>query len=175
MANEEKRVEQWKLVEGTEDYWVSDFGRLKKGRKLKKLHKNPEGYMMCYIERKKCKLHRLVATAFVDNPDPVNKNVVDHIDGDKTNNNATNLRWVTIRENVQAAFENNLIDLKGTYFCLAIDKDNNMTLYKTQAIAAKELNIYPKSVSQAARGIKKQANGYRFLRVKSFTDKRDIT
>lgn len=164
--------ERWKLIEGTEDYWISDRGRFRKGRKLRKTHKNMDGYLMCYIGKKKRKIHRLVAEAFVPHPD-AERNVVDHIDGNKTNNNYTNLRWVTIRENVQAAFENNQIDLKGSYKCLVMDEENNMVLYKTQAIAANELNIDAKSVSEASRGKKKQVKGYRFLRVKSFTDRSD--
>ena len=42
-------------------------------------------------------VHRLVALAFIPNPD--NKQFVDHIDTNKLNNNASNLRWTTISEN----------------------------------------------------------------------------
>jgi len=164
--------ERWKLIEGTEDYWISDHGRFRKGRKLRKVHKNVDGYYMCYIGKKKRKIHRLVAEAFVPHPD-AERNVVDHINGDKTNNYYKNLRWVTVRENVQAAFENNQIDLKGSYKCLVIDESDNMILYKTQAIAAKELEINAKSVSEASRGKKRQIKGYRFMRVKTFVDRSD--
>ena len=46
---------------------------------------------------KNCLIHQLVAKAFIPNPE--NKPCIDHIDGDRTNNNLTNLRWVTFKEN----------------------------------------------------------------------------
>lgn len=49
-------------------------------------------------------VHRLVAEAFIPNPE--NKPEVDHIDTDRTNANVDNLRWVTSSENTQAALKN---------------------------------------------------------------------
>lgn len=43
------------------------------------------------------RVHRLVAAAFIPNPE--NKPCIDHIDGDRANNHADNLRWVTVKEN----------------------------------------------------------------------------
>lgn len=51
----------------------------------------------------KPRIHRLVAEAYVPNPDPQNKTDVDHIDGKKSNNRAYNLRWVTPQENIDFA------------------------------------------------------------------------
>lgn len=53
-------------------------------------------------------VHRLVALTWVNNPDPVKNNIVDHIDGDKTNYHYTNLRWCSVSQNAQYAIENNL-------------------------------------------------------------------
>ena len=44
---------------------------------------------------------RLVAEAFCDNPDPENAKTVDHIDGNKLNNCADNLRWLSFAENMK--------------------------------------------------------------------------
>lgn len=56
------------------------------------------------------KAHRLVCQAF--NGDPVGAKVfVNHMDGDKLNNSASNLAWVTHAENIQHAFANGLVDL----------------------------------------------------------------
>lgn len=96
-------VELWKNIAGT-TYEVSSFGRVrnKKGRILSQMV-NRFGYkrLNLYINKvmKNCKVHRLVAEAFVDNP--YNSNVVNHIDGDKTNNHSSNLEWVTQKENLR--------------------------------------------------------------------------
>lgn len=102
--------EKWKPVVGFEDlYAVSNNGRVaslqfhgKPGFSLM-TQSNMKGYPAVKIRNSKTgfsqslKVHRLVAEAFIPNPE--NKPHVDHIDTNPENNNVKNLRWVTILEN----------------------------------------------------------------------------
>lgn len=80
--------------------------------KFRKTHHNWLGYENAMLSKpgqkqKYLYVHRLVAEAYVDNPD--DKPEVHHIDGDKSNNHADNLEWVTRQENVQKAYDDGLI------------------------------------------------------------------
>ena len=109
--------EEWRLIEGETDFYVSNFGRVRKNNRLINQSINQDGYYSCWIgsgdSRKRKLVHRLVAQAFIPNPE--NKEAVDHIDGNKLNNrfsddpDINNLRWVTNQENTQAAYEKGLI------------------------------------------------------------------
>ena len=93
----------WKDVKGYEGlYQISDNGQLKHlcGRYVKKERilqpcKNTCGYLHTNLtkngKQKDVRIHRLVAEAFVPNPDGLRE--INHIDDDKTNNNASNLEW----------------------------------------------------------------------------------
>lgn len=81
--------------------WSSLYGKEKELKKLKPM-KNSVGYYQVYLPQKCGKykwfrIHRLVAIAFIPNIE--NKSSVDHINGDKTDNHVSNLRWVTHKEN----------------------------------------------------------------------------
>lgn len=65
------------------------------------------GYMYVRTRNKNFILHRLVASAFIDNPD--NLRQVNHKDGNKLNNSVDNLEWVTAKENIQHAINRGLI------------------------------------------------------------------
>lgn len=100
--------EIWKDVCINSKYQISNLGNFKKGNKKINGWIQNTGYRTVNINSKKYSIHRLVAEAFIDNPE--NKPFVNHIDGNKLNNCVDNLEWCTNKENVQHAYRTGLMD-----------------------------------------------------------------
>jgi hypothetical protein len=136
--------EIWKDVKGFEGlYQVSNIGNVKRlvgkyvlterliGRSIDKYG---------YVKRVLCKdskmyfftEHRLVAIAFIDNPD--NKATVNHINGIKINNSVENLEWHTNIENHQHAIDTGLKDQKGI-------KHHKCKLTEVQVLEIREIGF----------------------------------
>lgn len=107
--------EEWRDIEGTDGkYQISNYGRVKsfaqRHRILKPFLERRTGYLACELrfqgKRGDRAIHRLVARAFVPNPD--NKPQINHVDGIKWNACASNLEWVTLEENCQHALKTGL-------------------------------------------------------------------
>ena len=104
--------EKWKVIEGFSKYLISNTGRVKNIVELRDLKfYNCKGYSKIELindnnKDKKVFVHRLVALNFI--PNPSNKPQVNHIDGDKNNNNIENLEWCTQSENMKHAFKTGL-------------------------------------------------------------------
>lgn len=67
------------------------------------------GYYVVNINRKPRSVHRLVATAYIDNPE--HKPQVNHIDGNKHNNRVDNLEWCTGEENIAHAWRTGIMTM----------------------------------------------------------------
>lgn len=98
-------AEYWKKIRDYKDYEVSTYGRIKSNKRHKERILQPVltcGYLAVMLYKNNVgriyKLHRLVTTAFVENPN--NKPCINHKNGVKTDNNVDNLEWCTQRENV---------------------------------------------------------------------------
>ena len=157
--------EEWKqvIIEGINDdkeYYVSSLGRFKnsQGIIMDNYKVNPNGYIRVYIYNKTFALHRLIAAAFLENT--LNKEQVNHIDGNKLNNAVNNLEWVTNQENQIHKYQNGL----GTNTTKRVGQYtlDNVFIQEFQSIvsAAKSININRSGVSCALRGNRKTAGGF---------------
>ena len=97
--------EDFMPIKGFEDrYWISSWGRVWSIKSVKFIGQwdNGCGYLCVSLykdcARKNCKVHRLVAEAFI--PNKGDKPEVNHLDEDKSNNRSDNLAWVTHEENM---------------------------------------------------------------------------
>jgi len=146
--------EEWKEIPcdytlGKKNYWISNKGRFKNHMgKLMEL-KNHTGYIMISFKNngktKTYQLHRIVALMFIENPE--NKPFVNHIDGNKTNNCADNLEWVTKSENTLHAHKTGLIK-KNSRKIHQFDKQGNFIAeYESIKLAATILKLDMQIVS----------------------------
>jgi len=115
-------IEQWRLIDGYDNYEVSSHGRVRNNETnmILKPGLNSRGYyVVCLCKdslQRTQKVHKLVASAFIDNPE--NKRNVDHIDNNGKNNMLDNLRWATDQENAynRRKIENTSSQYKGVYW-----------------------------------------------------------
>lgn len=102
-----KTVEKWLPVVGHESrFEVSNHGKIRRiDGKLMKLTKNRDGYLGVRLSapRKTYLAHRIVAIAFIPNPDGCP--IVNHLDHNRTNNISSNLEWCTALRNTRHSME----------------------------------------------------------------------
>lgn len=167
-GKEEKEI--FREIDGFPDYEVSNLGRVCsfKGKypKIMKPRKNSWGYLQVtlYTDGKKVtkKVHRLVAEAFVPNPE--SKPHVNHIDEDKLNNVEENLEWVTCRENNNHGTRNRRdAETKGKAIVQYTPDGVFIAEYFSIREAGRVTGINKSHICQVCRGKEKTAGGYLWL------------
>ena len=179
-------MEEWKDVKGYEGYYqVSNTGQVRsvertvtnsRSRRCKpfdrviksqilRQYKRPKepGYYLFVVLQKDHKrnyvcVHRLVAEAFIPNDNK--KPFINHIDGDKSNNNVGNLEWVTQRENVDHAIKAGLSN-PGAYRKKKVIRSDGK-IFESVTEAAKSSGSCVADVSKCCLGKRKSTNGYSF-------------
>lgn len=168
-------LELWKpIIDFESSYEISNLGRVHSigrcitdstGRNqhikstVLKCSKDSDGYLYVTLTRRSIgitkKIHRLVAEAFIPNID--NKPEVNHKDGDKNNNCADNLEWVTSKENIQHAFRTGLRSRnQEVQKCQQMSRDNckqlicveTGQLFDSYVSAAKYFNVSSSNIAE---------------------------
>lgn len=182
--------EIWKGIPGYEEkYQASNLGRIRstiswngryyyKKERILVPQKNCWGRLQIDLSKngkvKKYSVHRLVAQTFIPNPE--NKPEINHIDGNKLNNNIENLEWVTSKENVLHAYRTGLrkssqknveharrMGQSMKKAILQYDLNNNfLKEWNSITEASKALKINHGSICSCCKGRYKQIKGYIF-------------
>ena len=156
--------EIWKDIEGyTGLYQVSSWGRVKNSRtgRVLKAGKTKKGYLqLCLCKngiRKFYSVHRLVAQAFI--PNPQNKPEVNHIDEDKENNYFENLEWVTRSENMNHGTV--ILRASKTKSIPIICVETNIEYYGIRE-CARQMGLQQSTIGKVLKGELKTTGGYTF-------------
>lgn len=172
-------MELWKDIKGYEGlYQVSNEGRVKslnykRTGKEKTLcpKKHNKGYLQIQLmngdRNKTYTIHRLVAEAFIENPN--NYPCVNHKDEDKQNNNVDNLEWCTQKYNMQYYYIRNGVITrnhkctKWTQKVVQLDNEGNAIRYwDNVAQIVKENRYNNTSIVECCNGKRKSAYGYKW-------------
>ena len=188
MMRNENMKDVWKDIKGYEGlYQVSNLGRIKSLAKIRPCNKgvkinrerilslfpDKKGYLMTFLydlerKRKTLKVHRLVANAFIPNPD--NKPQIDHINAVKSDNRVCNLRWCTSRENFHnpISYARNSVSKTGykNHKAKSVSQytldDKFIRTWLCISDIRRELGYDHSHITQCCRGERKLAYGYKW-------------
>jgi len=158
-------MEEYKEILEFPNYQISNFGNVINIKKNKQMHPylKKSGYVVIRLSNKgqavECKIHRLVAIAFITNPD--NLPFVNHKDENKSNNHYTNLEWCnsTYNNNYGTRSERQAKKIQKPVKQYSI---NNVFIKKYSSIqeAGKSTNNNPNNISNCLRTKAKTSGGY---------------
>ena len=147
-------MEEFKKIKNHETYEISNFGNVKDSQTSRLIIPEiKDGYKRVELNGKCLRINRLVGIAFIENP--LNKECVDHIDGNRANNNVSNLRWATTQENNRnrGQNKNNTSGIKG------VSKISENKYRARVTVNSKKIHCgYFKTLEEAKEARQKKAN-----------------
>ena len=184
-------MEEWRDVKGYDYYEISSYGRIRSKERMKKggqgiyklkpknmkLVDNGNGYIRANLNQNGIKkreyIHRLVALAFIPNPE--NKPFINHIDNDPKNNHVENLEWCTAKENSDWMAKQGRNKRTKTWLkhlhesqekfkkpVIAKNIKSGETIYIENVNGCRKYGFEPSCVCNCCKGIRKTHKGYTF-------------
>lgn len=165
--------EKFIILDFNKNYAVSNFGNVININTKKILVPQDKGYLFVTLHnvsnnrgnkgyRKNYRIHRLVARYFIENPD--NKPYVNHKDGNKHNNNVSNLEWVTAQENTAHAYKNKLISTQKPIKAIKLQDPSIIEVFESLSECARFFNCNKSYIHRALNKTygKNTYKGYKF-------------
>ena len=134
--------------------YASNIGQIKDSAGRIKHQNESFKYNRISVKGKKELVHRIIATAFIPNPN--NLETVNHIDGNKKNNSVKNLEWCSSQENSLKSSKN--IELYSIEQRSA--NGNLISVFSSQREAAKATGIHHEAINMCCKGKRKTAGGF---------------
>lgn len=154
--------EEWRKTEAKGSVWVSNLGRLKSKKHAdeKLLHpvSHYNDYLTYHDGHKNHLVHRLVAQAFIPNPD--NKPCVNHKNGNKADNRVENLEWVSYAENNDHA--RTVLGHENGTKCQCVETGE---VFRSAMEAGRAFGISNSTISKALKGRVPTAGGYHWRKI----------
>jgi hypothetical protein len=152
-----------KKIKGTSKYiGVDGYVYSEAGNRYCRYVDNTGYYQTSFSENKKkryFRIHRLLAIAFIENPDGLSS--VNHIDGNKLNNDIRNLEWSSNKKNTKHAYDMGLYE--STYKCCVVATHKKTSVvyeFRSVRACADELKINRKTLTGILK--KQKANNYEY-------------
>lgn len=151
--------EEWKdLIIDDITLGISSHGRIYTVRNFITYGYFDDGYMRFHINKKQYSVHRLVCLVFDPIQTPENY-VVNHIDGNKTNNHYLNLEWTTQSDNIIKAHDIGLIERRKKVIQYTLDGDYIQS-FESLTSAEEKTCIGKSEISKVCKNKQKTAGGY---------------